>query len=360
MTPQRWTCLGIFLALFCSAGTCCQAASDFNEFTDEQTKASERGLKWLLKSQNKDGSWGLDAGTPGDITCTALAGMALLENGVSERDGSPEQVKALRGAIEYVMKLARSQKGDIERNETTLIQGKLGRRVHNFFAVIFLTQVYGMRTPGVGSDTNEDMRYIIQKLTDIISKSQESDGSWHKDTWGSLKATGMAWMALRAAAGVGVPIQHATVDKTVKFIKGQYNSGTKMYDGAGKLQSYQALYATATCVRVMVGMGEGNSKPVTDGVDTFVSNCKSGQWKGMFLTVEGEDYLSALIMTHSLIWRDDERWQSWFGYVRDALMKRQNADGSWVTTACITGRTFATACAVLTLNAPNRITPIQQ
>jgi hypothetical protein len=357
MVPPRW--FFVLAAMACIAAAC-HAGSDFVETTEDQVKSADKGLKWLLKAQNRDGSWGLDAGTPGDITCTALAGLALLENGVTEREGSPEQVKALRGAIEYVMKAARNARGDIESSESTLIQGKLGRRVHNFFAVIFLTQVYGMRTPGVGSETNEDMRSIIQKLSDIIAKSQESDGSWHKDTWGSLKATGMAWLALRAAAGTGVPIQAAAVEKTVKFVKAQYNAGTRMYDSGGKLQSYQALYATATCVRVMVGMGEGGSKPVTDGCDTFISNCRSGQWRQIFLTIEGEDYLSALIMTHSLIWREDERWHSWFGYVRESLMKRQNSDGSWTTTACITGKTFATACAVLTLDAPNRMLPIQQ
>ncbi|HYF48106.1 MAG TPA: prenyltransferase/squalene oxidase repeat-containing protein [Planctomycetota bacterium] len=341
----------------------CPATFSFEEFTEAQKASAEKAVKWLLKAQNRDGSWGLDANTPGDITCTALAAMVLMECGTTERDGEPEKVKALRGAIEYILKAARSNRGDIEKSETTLIQGKLGRRVHNFFGVIFLTQLYGMRSPGgggSGGDENSELRETIQKLSDIIAKSQESDGSWHKDTWGSLKATGMAWMALRAAASTGVPIQNAAVDRTVKFIKNQYNSRSKLYDSGGKLQSYQALYATATCVRVMEGMGEGSSKECSDAEETFIQQCRSGQWGQMFLTIEGEDYLSAVIFTHSLIHRSDNRWQTWFEYIRGALMKRQNADGSWVTTACITGRTFATACAALTLYAPNRLTPMQQ
>jgi len=360
---MRPMCRALSAAVLCLSLLLSLPLAAFEEFTEAQKASAEKAVKWLLKAQNRDGSWGLDANTPGDITCTALAGMALMECGTTERDGDPEKVKALRGAVKYILKAARNNRGDIEKAETTLIQGKLGRRVHNFFAVIFLTQLYGMRSPGVGSDSgdgNADLREIIYRLSDVIAKSQESDGSWHKDTWGSLKATGMAWMALRSAASTSVPIQNAAVDKTVKFIRQQYNTRTKLYDCGGKLQSYQALYATATCVRVMEGMGDGNTKECQDAADTFIQSCKSGDWGRIFLTIEGEDYLSAVVMTHALIHRDDNRWQTWFGYIREALMKRQNADGSWVTTACITGRTFATACAALTLNAPNRLIPIQQ
>jgi len=351
--------------LMCVLLACCTvslyAGDEFNEQTEEQTRAAEKAMKWLLKAQNKDGSWGLDANTPGDITCTALASMALIEAGYTEREGAEAtSVNALRRATEYILTAAKKAKGDVEMSETTLIQYKLGRRVHNFFGVIYLTQIYGMRTPGVGNDTNEDLKNIIQKLADIIAGSQEPDGSWHKQTWGSLKATGMAWLALRSAASTGVPIKHAAVDKTVKFIKGQFNPSSKLYDGGNQMGGYQSLYSTATCVRVMVGMGEGQSQQTLEAVDQFIKNVKSGEWSNMYLTVEGEDYLSALIMTHSLIQHEGERWKTWFSFIRSALCKRQNADGSWVTTACITGKTFATACSLLTLTAPNRPTPIQQ
>lgn len=333
----------------------------FEEFTDSQRKSIDMAVKWLLKAQNRDGSWGLEQNSPGDITCTALAGMALLEAGATEREGPDGPlIKAVRGAAEYIVKAAKSSRGDIERNETTLIQGKLGRRVHNFFAVTFLTQLYGMRTSEVGTSTNEEMKEIIEKLTDIIAKSQESDGSWHKETWGSLKATGMAWLALRSAASTGVPIKHAAVDKTVRFIKSKYNAGTHLYDTGASNGQYQVLYATATSVRVMVGQGEGKSAQTLACIDAFIHNCRDGEWKSMYLTVEGEDYLSALLMTHSLISGDEDRWKKWFTYIRSTLCQRQNGDGSWVTTACITGRTFATACSLLTLSAPNRYTPIQQ
>jgi hypothetical protein len=347
--------------LLCSAASASEEAV-FQEFTDKQIGSIDKATKWLLKAQNSDGSWGLDQKSAGDITCTALATMALMSAGASEREGQDaESVRGVRRGIEYIAKLARNAKDDIMKGQANLIQGKLGKTVHNFSAVVFLTQIYGMRAQGVGAETDEDMKYVIENLTAAIAKHQESDGSWHKDTWGSLKATGMAWQALKCAASTGIPIKHAAVDKTVKFIRSQYNPGTKLFDGQGKMQSYQALYATATSVRVMVGMGFGKEQNTLNAIDMFLNKCKGGEWGNMFLTVEGEDYLSALTMTEALMsLKDDEvRWQNWFDYIRNALIKRQNPDGTWTTTACITGKTFPTACAVLVMQSPNRLLPYE-
>lgn len=350
------------ILLLCCAASFGLAASDtWEESIESQRNAGDRARKWLLKAQNKDGSWGLDANTPGDITCTALAGMSLLAGGSTEREGDAANMRAIRGAVHYILGQAKKARDDISQGERNLIQGKLGFRIHNFSAVIFLTQIYGMRADGISPETNEDLKITIERLTEIIAKSQEPDGSWHKETFGSLKATGMAWLALRSASSTHIPIRQAAVDRTVKFIKQQYNPGTKQYDSGGRMGQYQAIYSTATCIRVLCGMGEAGEKQVGDSIDTFITGVKpGGQWANIYLTVEGEDYLSAMMMTHALIQKSDERWKRWFSFIRESLCKRQNADGSWVTTACINGRTFPTACALLTLESPNRLLPVQQ
>ena len=104
----------IILTLAMSA--CVLRASEpaFEEYTDAQKKSVGLAVKWLLKAQNRDGSWGLEANSPGDITCTALAGMALLEAGATEREGDEKPlIKAVRGAAEYIVKAAKSTRGDI-------------------------------------------------------------------------------------------------------------------------------------------------------------------------------------------------------------------------------------------------------
>src|SRR5262245_59467678 len=119
-------------------------------FNDEMTEAQKRSIDkataWLLQAQNPDGSWGLERRSAGDISCTALAGLALMAAGNTERDGPDSRsVEALRNAAGYLMEKARRARGDIVSGHVTLIQNKLGTKIHNFFAVVFLTQIYGMR-----------------------------------------------------------------------------------------------------------------------------------------------------------------------------------------------------------------------
>jgi len=339
-------------------------ALGLEEMTDAQKASIDKAVKWLLKAQNKDGSWGLDEKTEGDITCTALSVLALMSMGDTDREGENDEVLgAVKRGVNWVLDKAKKAKGDICNSETTLIQGKLGRRVHNFFAVIMLTQLHGMRSIASDHESDEELRNTIGKLTDIIAGSQEPDGSWHKETWGSLKSTCMAFLALRSAASVGVPIKHAAVDKTIAFIKKQYNPSSRLFElsQGGGMGSYQTLYATSSCVRVMYGIGKGDDPQTASATDEFTKQCSKGQWSSMFLTVEGEDYLAALMMTHALVNEKGERWNKWFPYIRDALLKRQDkATGTWTTTACIRGKTFPTVCAIMTLTTPNRLLPMQE
>ena len=200
-----------------------------DEMTDRQKRSIEKATNWILQAQNRDGSWGLDRSSAGDVTCTALAGLALMTAGNTERSGpDARSVEALRSASAFLMERAKKARNDIVSGSVTLIQNKLGTKVHNFFAVIFLTQVYGMRPSWLEKENLEEMREVLGNLTTIIASSQEPDGSWHKNTFGSLKATCMAWLALRSASSAGIEIKKAAVDKTVQFIKKQYNAGSKL------------------------------------------------------------------------------------------------------------------------------------
>jgi hypothetical protein len=327
---------------------------------DAAREATARAVAWILNAQNLDGSWGLDARTGADISCTVVAALAVMANGTTERGGiDPRRVTAVRRGLDYVMRQARGMKGDIARGEVTLVQNKLGQRVHTFFATVFLTQVYGMRGSWISRAEAEEVRDAISQLTDHTVKSQGPDGSWHKDTFGSLKATCMAWLALRSAASAGFDVENASVLKTLQFIKSQYNPQSKLFDRFTGQGNYQTIYATASCLRVLYAMGEGNSPEAVGATEAFMKYVRTGQMGAAFLTVEGEDYMSAAVFTHALLAVEaDKRWSAWFPWITGELLKRQNKDGSWTSTACITGRTFATAFSLLTLQAPYRLLPI--
>jgi hypothetical protein len=358
----RWKCVALALGLSLPTGFAQDrpAPSGGSRPTAaEQAASAHRGLKWLLAAQNRDGSWGLDLGREGCISCTVVASLAIMSNGNTERGGpNPEGVLALRRALEFILHHARRMKGDIWKGEETLVQRKLGRTIHSIFATVLLTQIYGQRASGLSTDDHLELRDIVSQLASIIVKAQEPDGSWHKETFGSLKATCMAWLALRSAASAGVDVEDASVQKTLHFLKSQWNPASKLFDRTFGNGNYQTIYATASCLRVLYAMGDASSQEARGATEAFLRLVQTGQMGGAFLTVEGEDYLSAALFTQALLIEEDRRWNDWFPWITAELVKRQNVDGSWTTTACIAGRTFATSCAVLTFLAPQRLLPI--
>jgi len=360
--PMRWKTAALALLLSLPYGFAQEAPGKPApaRLTDADRAASaRRGLKWLLRAQNRDGSWGLDEGREGCISCTVVASLAIMSNGNTERGGpDADGVLAIRRGLEFVMRHARRMKSDIWKGEETLVQRKLGRSIHSIFATVFLTQVYGQRAAGLSSDSHAELRDAVSQLAQIIVKSQEPDGSWHKETFGSLKATCMAWLALRSASSAGVDVEDASVRKTLQFLKAQWNPSSKLFDKTFGNGNYQTIYATASCLRVLYAMGDASSQEARGATEAFMRLVQTGQMGGAFLTVEGEDYLSAALFTQALLIEQDKRWNEWYPWITGELVKRQSPDGSWTTTACISGRTFATACAVMTFLAPQRMLPI--
>jgi len=63
----------------------------------------------------------------------------------------------------------------------------------------------------------------------------------------------------------------------------------------------------------------------------------------------GEEFLSYLHISESLLSKGGKEWEGWDRRMTENLERVQNADGSWAGNHCITGRTFCTSAALLTL-----------
>ena len=63
----------------------------------------------------------------------------------------------------------------------------------------------------------------------------------------------------------------------------------------------------------------------------------------------GEEFLSYLNLGESLRERGGKEWDAWKEKMQTTLCTAQNSDGSWAGNHCITGRTFCTSAALLTL-----------
>jgi hypothetical protein len=72
----------------------------------------------------------------------------------------------------------------------------------------------------------------------------------------------------------------------------------------------------------------------------------------------GEEFLSYLNISETLVAQGREQWEKWDHSMTDNLNRIQNKDGSWAGDHCITGRTFCTASALLVLMADRTPEPV--
>jgi hypothetical protein len=72
----------------------------------------------------------------------------------------------------------------------------------------------------------------------------------------------------------------------------------------------------------------------------------------------GEEYLSYMNISETLVVRGGKQWEAWDKGISDVLNLNQDKDGGWSGKHCITGRTFCTAAALLTLLADRAPIPV--
>jgi hypothetical protein len=71
----------------------------------------------------------------------------------------------------------------------------------------------------------------------------------------------------------------------------------------------------------------------------------------------GEEFLSYMNISETLLAKGGNEWKTWDKSISENLGRVQNDDGSWSGHHCITGRTFCTSAALLTLMADRAPVP---
>lgn len=86
-------------------------------------------------------------------------------------------------------------------------------------------------------------------------------------------------------------------------------------------------------------------------VDGVVKQLDDPQFLAGFGNNGGEEFLSYMNLSETMLAEGGDKWLTWNKSISQAVAKAQNDDGSWSGHHCITGRTFCTATALLTLMA---------
>lgn len=335
-------------------------AGRLQEITPRLTTAVRKGLHWLSRNQNRDGSYGNGAAP---VATTALAGLAFLAGG--HLTGRSPYGENVRRAVEYLMKHT-GRNGYINEGQG-LARGAGGSGMHGHgYAMLFLSQFYGL-ADGAGSIDMEKLKRNLTLAVRLSERSQTPDGGWNyqpQSTFDEGSVTITQVQALRAARNAGIHVSLETIQKAIGYVNKVTNANglTRYSLRGGGGNTRPTLTAAAMCC--MTYLGQYDNPKIPKGLDFLIkgflpgrppnhpSQAAWGQWWFFY----GNYYA-----TVAMYYAGGKYWARWWPALRATLIQSQSANGSWTNGESRNyGTAFGTALALITLQIPYRYLPIFQ
>ncbi|MHC4078510.1 MAG: prenyltransferase/squalene oxidase repeat-containing protein [Planctomycetota bacterium] len=304
--------------------------------------AIKRGLDYLVRTQNNDGSWRASGYGAYPTAMTALAGMALLGSGSTPTRGRHWQ--AVRKATNFLIKCA-------QPDGVITVVAEEGRSMYGHgFSTMFLAQVYGME---VDARLQKKLHKVLTKAVALICKAQSGAGGWYytpdsRSDEGSVTVTQI--QSLRACRNAGIVVPKKTIDRAVGYIRKSANSdggiSYSMHGGGSRPP------ITAAAVAVLYNSGKYDD-PVAKKALKYAVRHLPVNGSG-----NGHHYYAQLYLAQALYQTGDARWDKHFRKMSKWLLRVQQKDGAWRGDGV--GNTYGTAIACTILQLPYALVPIYQ
>jgi squalene cyclase len=287
-----------------------------------------KGLNYLVKTQEPDGSWS-DTAYGKEPAVIGLAIMSMLARGDDPNTGPYSQ--SIRRGLDYILR---------QMNKKT---GYIGRSMYNHgFATLALAEAYG---------AVDDLQLgpALQQAVRLILNSQANNplGAWRyspESTDADTTVSGAQMVALFAAMNAGLPVPDEAIQKGLKYFwTCQTPDGGFGYTSASSPNSAR----TAIACLVMALAKEKNSKQFKTAFDYLQKSPAEKSYQQYYLYYASQAFFHA----------SPQAWQSWNRKNIKALGQSQNADGSWEGQF---GHTFGTSSSLLSLALNYRYLPIYE
>jgi len=365
------------------------------------------GLKYLLAQQHSDGGWGQGGGwrqnkgdrnaggrveganveDPSDLgnTCASLVTLLRAEQSLAEGDRRASAAKAFDYICQQVEKSDQDSLYVTDVRDTQL-QVKIGTYVDTFLAGWALSELKGK----VADDAAEKRRATaLDKVMAKIERNQKDDGSFaNNNGWAAVISQGLCSKALNSAARSGAKVKQETLEKAQKqnvagldVAKGSFSApasptaepssaGVSLYREAAKLngliensksnvarkEAAQKTIESKTApaqakdqAQKELQQIDADDKATEIANKSVASKLQDASFVAGFGNNGGEEFLSYMNVTEGVHQRGGKEWEDWRSKMSKTVCGAQNEDGSWAGQHCITGRTFCTATALLTL-----------
>lgn len=314
------------------------APADFVEITPELNDAIKRGLAYLAKQQNDDGSFNADRYGGSHVGVTSICLLAFLANG--ELPGRGEYGTVVQKGLDYILQNAQ-ESGLIASGNVSH-----GPMYGHGFATLFLGEIYGM-------SQDDDVRDALIKAVRLIVKSQNAEGGWryHPIPYDAdLSVTICQIKALRSARGAGIDVPKETIDNAIQYVKDCQNSrdgGFRYMVGGGS----SAFPRSAAGVASLYYAGVYQGDAITDGLTYLKRTLDRGGDRG------GHEYYGHYYCSQAMFIAGGQYWADYFTKTRSWLLTSQRNDGSWNSSH---GDHYATGMSLIILQMPYRLLPIFQ
>lgn len=398
--PLVFLALVVFSLIVVAAGSHIAGASGkqspvFSTAMDVQPLPAyaSRGLEWLVEAQFENGGWGAGQHSAQgvrdphavkiDPATTAFAAMALVRAGSTTTTG-PYHAN-VRRALDYLLGIVEASPENSPRLTQlsgTQPQAKLGENIDVSMVAQFLSRVL---------PTIEEARLkarvesSLDKCVRKIESAQLADGSWNQAGWAPVLQSAVANSALEAAAKVGRRVDKDVLGRSREYQKNNVDAetGTVRTEAAAGVSLYsiasnqRATAPEASEARDKIEeakragiLGESEEVTLENLEKAGYSNGKAGKLFESYQQNEatkrmladdrvlsgfgnngGEEFLSYMMTSESLIVTGDEEWKNWYNKMNELFGKVQNQNGSWSGHHCITSPVFCTAAVLLTITA---------
>ena len=280
-----------------------------------------RGLDWLKRTQNKNGSWGKGHQS-------AMTGLALLaylghcETPISEKYGDT----VLRG-MTYLVNLGM-------KNHGKLIPKGAQKDNHWVYEHAIATYALGESTTfckqlGI---TIPNLPEITQKAGQYIIDNQHKSGGWDygysesSKRGGDLSVTAWHIQALKACHHTGLDFRNMRrcINEAMEYVISRKNSnGGFGYTGKNPAGNTGYFTLTGAGVLSLQMWDKGSLSPARNGAK-YIEKYTKFNYNNQFCDLYGHYYESQAMMN-----RGGVQWKKYNAIFRDQLLNNQNKDGAW-------------------------------
>ncbi len=307
-------------------------------------KSIHRGLRFLARTQNGDGSWNNNGGYGRYPTAmTALAGMAFLGSGSTSTRGP--YATNIRKATDFLLNNSQS-------SGLIATPAESGNCMHGHgFATMFLAEVYGNEE---SHRRQFKIRDALHKAIRLTSRSQSRAGGWlyspNQDAdEGSVTVTQI--QALRACRNAGVHVPPSTIKRAIQYIERTSRpDGSINYSLQSNWGPRPAI--TAAAVATLYNAGKYDS-PLAARSMRFCDQNLS-----VYQTQSGHYFYAHLYYAQAKYQQGGSGWSNYFKEISDTLLSRQQGDGAWMGDHV--GTTYGTSLALTILQLPYQYVSIYQ